>query len=149
MIISDVSCQEINQYEELSAKVSPKTSQDGDFRVWFQIPQEQGHLAVSGDPFLAGFLIPCMYAGENLHIEAPISEYIQKAKLLKLHENERVWHQQIGVEAQEIGDQELLEASKIMTEEKFSAYRFYHRNIKPIQRNILIKIRKAKSKLKA
>ncbi len=28
MIISDVSCQEINQYEELSAKVSSKTSQD-------------------------------------------------------------------------------------------------------------------------
>ncbi len=78
MIISDVSCQEINQYEELSAKVSAKTSQDGNFRVWFRIPQEQGHLAVSGDPFLAGFLIPCMYAGENIHIEAPISEPILK-----------------------------------------------------------------------
>lgn len=78
MIISDLSYDETNHYQELSAKVSPQTSQEGDFRVWFRIPPEQGHLALSGEPFLAGFLIPCMYAGENLHIEASISESLLK-----------------------------------------------------------------------
>lgn len=74
MIISDVKCELLTQNEELSAKVLPETSQNGDFRVWFEIPADQGHLTVSGDPFLAGFLIPCMYSGENLHIDAPVSE---------------------------------------------------------------------------
>lgn len=78
MIISDVRCELVNQEEELSAKILPATSQDGDFRVWFRIPAYQGHLTVSGDPFLAGFLIPCMYAGEDLHIEASISERLLK-----------------------------------------------------------------------
>lgn len=74
MIISDIKSQRIEEYEELSANISPETNSNGNFSVWFRIPQELGSIPISGDPFLAGFLIACMYVGESLHIDAPVSK---------------------------------------------------------------------------
>ncbi len=73
MIISDIVCDRHDWVSELSARVCPETAYGGVFRVWFRFPSEIGSLPTSGDPFLAGFLIPCMFVGEDLHIDAPIS----------------------------------------------------------------------------
>ncbi|QHG15279.1 hypothetical protein A6V25_30810 [Nostoc sp. ATCC 53789] len=78
MKISDIRVKQIEDFEELSANISASTSRHGDFRVWFRITKEFTYSHITGDPFLAGFLIPCMYAGENLHIEAPVSEFLLK-----------------------------------------------------------------------
>lgn len=74
MIISDLKFQQGENYKELSANISPKTATKGDFRVWFRLPLEFGDLTLVGDSFLAGFLVPCMYVGENLEIDAPVSK---------------------------------------------------------------------------
>jgi len=71
MIISDLICDREVDSVILSAEVRPK-SRPG-FKVWFKFPKEVGSLPLTGDPFLAGFLIPCMYYGEDLRIEAPVS----------------------------------------------------------------------------
>ena len=73
MIISDIVFSPFDTYQELSAKISPEISPKIDLRVWFKVSLEVGDLAVLGDAFVAGFLIPCMYRNENLHIDAPVS----------------------------------------------------------------------------
>jgi hypothetical protein len=73
MIISDIVCDRHDGANELSARVCPETANGEVFRVWFRFPSEIGSLPNSGDPFLVGFLIPCMFVGEDLHIDAPIS----------------------------------------------------------------------------
>ena len=73
MIISNIISRSREEVSELSADVRLDTAPAHAFRAWFRFPSEIGPLPTCGDPFLAGFLIPCMYAGENLHIEAPVS----------------------------------------------------------------------------
>ena len=73
MIISDIVCDRRDNDTELSARVCPESAHGEVFRVWFRFPYDLGPLPVSGDPFLAAFLIPCMFAGEDLHIDASTS----------------------------------------------------------------------------
>jgi len=79
MIISNISSRFREEVSELSADVFPDTTPRHALRVWFRFPPETGALPTVGDPFLAGFLIPCMCAGENLHIEAPVSPRLLKS----------------------------------------------------------------------
>lgn len=76
MIISDIKSQQVEDFQELSANVSAKSARNGDFRVWFRIPQEFEQFPMSADSFLVGFLISCMYVGEDLHIDAPVSKIL-------------------------------------------------------------------------
>lgn len=73
MIISDINYDCHNKTSELSARVYPETTNGEAFPIWFRFPFEIGSLATLGDPFLVGLLIPCMFIGEDLHIDAPIS----------------------------------------------------------------------------
>ena len=73
MTISDLVSRADERGVELSARVSPATARKGHFRVWFRFPAEVGPIPAWGDPFLAGFVIPCMYAAEDLHVDAPVS----------------------------------------------------------------------------
>ncbi len=79
MIVSNISSHSREGVSELSANVFPDMTPRHAFRVWFRFPPETGALPTLGDPFLAGFLIPCMCAGENLHIEAPVSSRLLKS----------------------------------------------------------------------
>lgn len=91
MIISDITTRQIKGFEELSANISAKTAKNGDFRVWFRIPQEFGQLPLSGDPFLTGFLISCMYVGEDIQIDAPVSKRLMR-RLPEIQALIRSWY---------------------------------------------------------
>ncbi|MBW2172951.1 MAG: hypothetical protein JRF69_13490 [Deltaproteobacteria bacterium] len=79
MIISNISSHSGEEGSELSADVFPDETPRHALRVWFRFPPETGALPTVGDPFLAGFLIPCMRSGEELHIEAPVSPRLLKS----------------------------------------------------------------------
>jgi len=72
VVISDIRYKKHDVGQELCANISPSQGKH-DFRVWFRFPSDIGELYLVGDPFVAGFLIPCMYLGEDLHIDALIS----------------------------------------------------------------------------
>ena len=58
---------------ELSARVLPEGFSEWEETVWFRFPSRSGILDNAGDVFLCAFLIPCMQAGEDLRIDAPVS----------------------------------------------------------------------------
>ncbi len=74
MIVYDIASKEINGAVELSAAVRAETARKEEFRIWFRMENWDRLLPITGDPFLASFLIPCMYVGESLRIEAPVSQ---------------------------------------------------------------------------
>jgi hypothetical protein len=60
-------------HQELSANVSGQAPLAETLRVWLRVPDLYTPLPITGEPFLAGFLIPCMFLSEALHVNAPIS----------------------------------------------------------------------------
>ncbi len=74
MRIFDLKQQQIGQIARLSATCSSPSATRGDFEVWIEMPAQYVPTQLSGDPFLAAFLIACMYSQENLQIEAPVSK---------------------------------------------------------------------------
>ncbi len=86
MVISDFAVRQTGSEFEFSARVLSNMARCADFQLWFRFPQEIASFPVSGDPFLAGLLIPCMFIGEDLYIEAPVSrkmlEYVPRIQRL-------------------------------------------------------------------
>ena len=74
MRIHQVRLQCRNGSGELSARVRPEGSPAVEETVWFRFPSRSATLDNAGDVFLCAFLIPCMQAGENLRIDAPVSQ---------------------------------------------------------------------------
>ena len=79
MIICDVICRHKEAFTELSATVIPAGVNGGGFAVWFRLPSDCGPVPIWGDPFLVGFLIPCMYTGESIRVVAPVSRKLLAA----------------------------------------------------------------------
>lgn len=79
MIISDIKKTELADSVEISALIQPDTARKGPFRTWFRFPAVCGDLPLLGDAFVAGFIIPCMHAGENLQVDGPVSQRLLDA----------------------------------------------------------------------
>jgi hypothetical protein len=76
MIIKDIRSRWFNKTAILSAKIQPDSWLNKPLRVWFLVEGIKKLPYNSGDPFLAGFLLPCMYEHEDLKIEAPVSKVL-------------------------------------------------------------------------
>jgi hypothetical protein len=87
----------------LSAKIDCETLGFAGFEVWYQFPEQlYPEITLSGNPFVPALVIPAMYAGENLRIEAAVSEKLLNgaAKVIQIY---RMWHnafKQIEIETQ-------------------------------------------------
>jgi hypothetical protein len=78
MIIRDIKSRWVKNIAVLSAKIMPDSLPSKPLKVWFLLEGIKNLPDNSGDPFLAGFLLPCMYEQENLKIEAPVSKLLLK-----------------------------------------------------------------------
>jgi hypothetical protein len=76
MIIKDIKSRWVNKTAVLSAKIIPENWPYESLSAWFLIEGGEKLPDTSGDPFLAGFLIPCMHEKEDLKIEAPVSKLL-------------------------------------------------------------------------
>jgi hypothetical protein len=97
MIISDIRIQKVNDNIELSAKIQPNNGiiHEDNSRVRFLVPKIVEPLSFTADPFLAGFLIPCMYAEENLHIEGSISRLLLQS-VTTIQKIMKTWYSQLS-----------------------------------------------------
>ena len=76
----------------LSAKIDCKTLGFNDFELWYRFPKELfPQISVSGNPFVPALVLPSMYAGENLRIEATVSEKLLMGvqKIIQIY---RLWY---------------------------------------------------------
>jgi hypothetical protein len=76
MIIKEIKSKWFKNIAVLSAKIQPDSWLDKPLRAWFLIEGIKKLPDNSGDAFLAGFLLPCMYEHEDLKIEAPVSKVL-------------------------------------------------------------------------
>jgi hypothetical protein len=76
MIIKNLKSKWVKDIAVLTAKIKPDSWLDKPLKVWFLIEGIKKLPYNSGDPFLAGFLLPCMYEHEDLKIEAPVSRVL-------------------------------------------------------------------------
>lgn len=74
MIVSDVKSSLTEDFAEISAICHSEKGEKREFPLRFRFFGWDQPLAETGDSFLASLLIPCMYADENLRIEAPVSQ---------------------------------------------------------------------------
>lgn len=95
MIISDFQINSTPEGLELSANIQAETAQNGDFRVWYRFSPNVKDLSLSADPFLSLFLIPCMYAGENLHLAGVVSAKLFN-RVLEIQTLLRSWHPELS-----------------------------------------------------
>jgi hypothetical protein len=59
----------------LKARVDCPALGFNDFELWYRFPKElYPQIALSGNPFVPALILPSMYAGENLRIEAGVSK---------------------------------------------------------------------------
>ena len=76
----------------LSEKIDCKTLGFNDFELWYRFPKELfPQISVSGNPFVPALVLPSMYAGENLRIEAEVSEKLLEGarKIMQIY---RFWY---------------------------------------------------------
>ncbi|MBN1866315.1 hypothetical protein JW916_03385 [Candidatus Sumerlaeota bacterium] len=106
MIVSDIRIEETEKTAKISAQISADTARKGEFRAWFELRGAPAPVGAWGDPFLSGFLIPCMWAGENLRIDAPVSRRLLAA-VPAIRKTIRGWYpdfREIEVDAAETHD---------------------------------------------
>jgi len=89
MIIDDIQTHLTQEYAELTARVNVEQAGVDDFDVWYRFPREFHPLAKTGDPFLAPFLVTCMFDQQNLHINGTLSKKLLKTvqDLQKVYSN--------------------------------------------------------------
>jgi len=92
MIISNIQDRLINGQKELSASVTFESSPQRTHKVFFRRPDLGTALPAMGDPYLAGFLIPCLSLHEDLTIEGPVSKQLLSAATEKLIPILLDWH---------------------------------------------------------
>ena len=73
MRITDIAWHQTPTFDELLATAVPEGIGAEPFSVWFRVPSGFGGGTVSADPFVAGFLIPCMFDPQDLQVDASIS----------------------------------------------------------------------------
>ncbi|MDY0296032.1 MAG: hypothetical protein RB296_01835 [Acidobacteriota bacterium] len=78
MRIDNIQFEWRNGCGELSARVNPARSRRGEPRVWFRFPVRKAP-ARCGDVMVCAFLVPCMQAGEDLEVAAPVSAHLFEA----------------------------------------------------------------------
>lgn len=95
MIISDIKWSESTQGVRLSASARPQTVAAGVcLDPWFEIAPAVGPIGAPGDPFAAGFLVPCMFLGEDLRIEGQASPELL-AGIERVQEILSVWNRRL------------------------------------------------------
>ncbi len=85
MRISEVVAGTSERSQTLRASVRPD-SRGASFTAWFEVEGVPNRLHEAGDPFVVGFLVACMFEGENIHVDAPVSS----ALLANLHRAQNV-----------------------------------------------------------
>ncbi len=78
MIIDNIQSQLTDEHAELTARVNVEQAGVDNFDVWYRFPREFHPLAETGDPFLAAFLVTCMFDQQNLHINGTLSKKLLK-----------------------------------------------------------------------
>lgn len=78
MIIDQIEYSEREGALRLGAEAAVESVSGVRLHPWFDFTASAGRIEVVGDPFLAGLLVPCMFQGENLRVNGPVS-----AKLLQ------------------------------------------------------------------
>jgi hypothetical protein len=73
MIVSDIQSAPTDEGFELSARVTLERDAGENQRVWFRFADPGAPIPATGDPFLVGFVTPCMMLGEDLSIDGPVS----------------------------------------------------------------------------
>lgn len=77
MIASGLTLTQKPDFIELSARVKFERFPFHTERIWWRFPLEYAeYLHLNGDSLLAALLLPCMFRGERLVIEAPVSEQL-------------------------------------------------------------------------
>ncbi|MCE5199498.1 MAG: hypothetical protein ABFD54_10150 [Armatimonadota bacterium] len=79
MIISDIRTRQFEGVTELAARIVSDTAPGQSFDAWFRFSIPLPELQIVGDPFLAAFLLGCMYDGEDLHVNSPVSAKMLEA----------------------------------------------------------------------
>jgi hypothetical protein len=74
LIVDDLRRQTVGERTELSARLSVDSAAEAPERIWFRFPPDLGGEEMDGSPFLPGLLLAAMCLGEDLRIEAPVSE---------------------------------------------------------------------------
>ena len=77
--IKDIAQRDVHGRCEVSAAVACNQKGKPSRRAWFRFPSQFKPKRVSADPFVAGFLIPGMAAGEDLLIKGPLSSRLFKS----------------------------------------------------------------------
>jgi hypothetical protein len=93
MIISGLAAENFERWVELSARVRPDRGRS--VRIWFRFSAEVGMIPPLGDPFLAGLLVPCMWSGEELRIEGPVSRRLLES-VPRIQELLGGWYPELG-----------------------------------------------------
>lgn len=73
MKVSDIEFRCLGDKMRLSAQLTPESQPHSPFEMYLTFSGLETCPPVSGDPFAAALLIPCMYAREDLHIEGTVS----------------------------------------------------------------------------
>ena len=107
MIVDDLRLDDQDGSCELSARVSQSKLAPGEERLWYRVPAALRPRELDASPFLAGLLVPCVWLGEPLTIDGPVSTHLltnaERAK-----EVYRSWYPQLAdvevrAEAHELG----------------------------------------------
>jgi hypothetical protein len=73
MIVGDIKVTETGQCRRLSAQAVPSAVEGVSLEPFFEFSPSLELAQNIGDPFAAGLLVPSMFIGEDLRIEAPVS----------------------------------------------------------------------------
>jgi hypothetical protein len=79
MIVADVKVSRQDGAIELAAMLHFEEPAGERTRIFFRWPEAYGCPEATGDPFLAGLVVPAMACGERLHIDAPVSADLMSA----------------------------------------------------------------------
>lgn len=74
MIVDDLRREPVGDRVELSGRLRLDAGVDAPDRIWFRLPPDLAAEEIDGSPFVSGLLLAAMCLGEDLRIEAPVSE---------------------------------------------------------------------------
>lgn len=92
VIVRDIKKTIVDNETVLSARIDCKSLGFNKFELWFRLPAEvYPQITLTGNPFVPCLIIPAMFAGEDLLIEAEVSAKLLAgaAKIIDIY---RLWH---------------------------------------------------------
>jgi len=90
--VRDIKKTIIEEKAVISGKIDCKSLGFNDFELWFRFPKElYSQIRLSGNPFVPALVLASMHTGENLHIQAEVSEKLLNgaARNMQIY---RMWH---------------------------------------------------------